>query len=846
MTVSRARERGVTTIVCRLSIALLVLILWTPAGAFAQWTSLGSMPPPERRGVALAFHDGRTTLSVTAISPAIVRVRFSPRRDFGRDHSYAVVGRDFDDPRAEIRTGRTDSTLATPALRVTIAHAPLRIAFADAAGHILDRDDPEKGIAYSGSTVRVWKRLEDDEHVYGFGEKNGRLDKRGRQLGGYSYAMWNSDTFAYGDDTDPIYVSVPFFIVMRAGVAHGIFFDNTFRSSFDVGHESQGLLSFGADGGELNYYFIYGPTPKEVISRYAALTGRMPMPPRWALGYHQSRYSYFPDTKVRFIAENFRTRRIPADAIWLDIHYMQDYKPFTWDRERFPDPARLVADLRRQGVRLVTIVDPHPKKEVGYAPYDTGLAGGHLVRNADGSIYEGPVWPSRAEHDPGPSVFPDFTRPATRTWWGGLYEALTTIGVAGIWNDMNEPAVFDTPTGTMPLSVRHDNEGLPTDHREIHNVYGLEMTRATREGLQALRPDERPFVLSRATYAGGQRYAAFWPGDNVSDWSQLRATIPILTGMGLSGLPFVGSDIGGFAETPSAELYTRWLQCGVFYPFMRTHTTLGTPDQEPWSYGTVHEQLNRRAIELRYELLPEIYNVMREASETGLPAMRPLVLEFPDDPNTYALDDEFMFGSDLLVAPVLREGAQRRDVYLPAGAWYDYWTGAAHQGPATIHLPVTLASIPVFVKGGAFVFRQPVVQHTGEMAGQPLLVSVYPSGRSTAVLYEDDGESLDYSRGGFARRQLDVRVEASDASATTTVSVSAPEGRYRPAARDLIVSVRSAQEPQRVLVNGAAVARRQPTQMTSAEGWTRDENGFVTMRQRDRFEPITIAIEAAR
>src|SRR5439155_2463687 len=267
----------------------------------------------------------------------------------------------------------------------------------------------------------------------------------------------------------------------------------------------------------------------------------------------------------------------------------------------------------------------------------------------------------------------------------------------------------------------------------------------------------RPFVLTRATYAGGQRYAAVWAGDNVSEWTHLRGSIPVLLGMGLSGLPFVGVDIGGFAETPSAELYTRWLQLGVFYPFMRTHTTFGTPDQDPWSYGTDHEAVNRRAIELRYELLPHIYNVMHEASVTGLPALRPLMLEFPNDPATYGLDDEVMFGRDVLVAPVLWPNASERSVYLPAGTWVDYWTGATFAGGRSHRVPVSLRSIPIFVRAGAFVFEHPVVQHTGELRGQPLRVHAVPGADGEATLYEDDGETPAYTQGmsvtGMFRQQ---------------------------------------------------------------------------------------------
>ncbi|HEX7136400.1 MAG TPA: glycoside hydrolase family 31 protein [Vicinamibacterales bacterium] len=806
------------------------LTLFVAVSLNAQWTSLGDMPKPTRQGSSLRFDNGKAVAVVTALSPEVVRVRVSPGKEM-REHSYAVVNRDLGASDATFAGDATTSTITTKALRVTINHAPFRVSFATTDGKSLDED---RGMATDGEAVRVWKRLRDDEHVYGLGEKSGPLDKRGWKLGGYSFTNWNSDTFGYDASTDPIYVSVPFYIDLRHGVAYGVFLDNTYRSNFDIGHQSEGVLSFGAEGGALDYYFIYGPEPKKVIERYTALTGRMPLPPLWALGYHQCRYSYYPESVVRFIAENFRVRHIPADVIWLDIHYQDKYKPFTWNKQRFPDPAKMLADLRAQGFRVVTIVDPHPPKEKGYAPYDSGLAVDAFVKNPDGSIYSAPVWPSKAEDGdspdwtkpPGtPSVFPDFTKPSTRAWWGGLYADFVNMGVAGIWNDMNEPAVFDTPSGTMPLDVRHDNEGAPADHREIHNVYGMLMSRATYEGLLRLRPNARPFVLSRASFAGGQRYTALWPGDNTSNWAHLRGSVPMLLGMGVSGLPFVGSDIGGFVGAPSAELYTRWLQTGVFYPFMRTHTMFGSPDQEPWSYGTEHEAINRGAIELRYRLLPEIYNAMNEAAETGVPAMRPLLLDFPGDESTYGTDDEFLFGPDLLVAPVLEEGARSRGVYLPAGEWYDFWSGAKVTGPKGIDVPVTMASIPIFVRGGAFVFSQPVVQHTGEMPGQPIEVTLYPAANSERWLYEDDGGTLDYRRGVFARRRFAARRDATG----TMIEIGAPEGSYRPKARPLVVTLRST-SASRVLVNGA------PAAFTTKEG-------SVIVKIADPFERVEIRVE---
>jgi alpha-glucosidase len=815
--------------------AALALVLVLAAPARAQWTSLGAMERPARAGNSLRFTNAQAVATVTALSPDVIRVRVMPGGE-GRDHSYAVINRNLGDPGASFSIEDARSTITTSALRVTITHTPFRVTFATKEGVTLD-EDADRGISLSGTAIRVAKRLRDEDNVYGLGEKIGPLNKRGWKLGGYSYTMWNSDTFGYDNSTDPLYVSVPFYMVLRDGSAYGVFLDNTYRSNFDIGHQTEGVLSFGADGGELDYYFINGPEPKKVIERYTALTGRMPLPPLWSLGYHQCRYSYYPDRHVRFIAENFRQRRIPADTLWLDIHYQDAYKPFTWDRKRFPDPAGLIRSLRNDGFRVVTIVDPHPAKERGYAPYDTGLAGDHFVKNPDGSVYEAPVWPSRAEDGDAPdwskpsrlkSVFPDFSKPAARAWWGGLYKDLVAAGVAGIWNDMNEPAVFETASGTMPLDNRHDNEGQPSDHREIHNVYGMLMTQATHEGLLRLRPNERPFILSRASFAGGQRYAALWPGDNVSDWTALRSSIPMLLGMGLSGFPFVGVDIGGFADAPTAELYTRWLQAGVFYPFMRSHTTFGTPDQEPWSYGLQYEAINRRAIELRYRLLPYIYSAMREAAETGVPAMRPLFVDYPKDGNTWGMDDQFLFGSDILVAPVLRAEVTERGVYLPAGEWYDYWTGARYAGGTRISVPVTLASIPIFIRGGAFIFGQPVVQHTGEMAGQPLEVTYYGAGASERWLYEDDGLSLDYRRGVSSRRRFIARRDGG----ATVIEIGAPEGSYRAAARSIHLTVGSS-DVGTVRVNGMELKR---------EDWSM-RDGAVVIRMPDRFERTEVRIE---
>jgi alpha-glucosidase len=626
--------------------------------------------------------------------------------------------------------------------------------------------------------------------------------------------------------------------VLRGGRAHGIFLDNTWRSFFDVGREQANLLTFGAAGGDLDYYFINGPDPKKVIERYTALTGRMPLPPLWSLGYQQCRWSYYPEARVRRLADTFREKQVPADGLWLDIHYMQDYKPFTWSHDRFPNPEKMISDLSAQGFHLVTILDGHPAAQKGYAPYDEGVAGHYFVKKPDGSIYEGSVWP-------GNCAFPDFSNPAAREWWGGLYKSLLDVGVAGIWNDMDEPSVFGMPYGTMPGNVIFDNEGQPSDSLEMHNVFGQLMSRSTFEGLSRLQPDKRAFVLTRSSFAGGQRYAAVWSGDATADWSSLRQSVSMLLGMGVSGFPFVGSDIGGFVRMPSAELCTRWLQTAVFYPFMRMHTSIETPDKEPWSFGSRFEEINKRAINLRYELLPYIYNVMQRASETGVPALRPLFLDFPGDGRAASIDDEFLFGSDLLVAPVLWEGTDSRDVYLPAGDWFNYWTGKLYAGNSTISILVTLDSIPIFVRGGGFIFRQPVVQCTGKMPGNPLKVLIAPATESESSLYEDDGESLKYRNGDFMKRHF----HQTNNDQSVAVEIAAPEGSYRPAKRDLILETWLNVEPKSVTkqfgntTKSETLARLNSTDLAgSSKGWSYTD-GLVTIKDNDHFQDIKFTIQ---
>ncbi len=807
-----------------------VLMLARPLAA--MWHSIGAMTASPPQGNQMLFHNGRAVVALTVLSPDLVRVRMSPTPALGPDYSWAVIKKSWPVVAVDFSGSGNTRVIRTKKLEVRVQLAPFRVAFYNSAGQLISKDAANGGMAWDGAQVRCWKAMPPDEQYFGLGEKAGPLDKRG-----HTYVMWNTDAYGWNDASDPLYEDVPFFIALRQGKAYGIFFDNTDRSTFDFGNEFRNRYSFGAEGGELNYYFIYGPDPKAVIERYTELVGRMPLPPRWALGYQQSRYSYYPARTVRFIAENFRERHIPGDVIYLDIHYMDGYRVFTWNRTRFPHPRQLIAELRRQGFRIVTILDPGIKVDPNYWVYQQGLAGHDFVTMPDGKIYDGVVWP-------GMSAFPDFTSPAVRKWWGKLCRGLVDDGVAGFWNDMNEPSIFNVPSRTMPLDAVFYDHGLHSSHAKIHNVYGMLMSEATHDGALQLRPDVRPFVLTRDTYAGGERYAAVWTGDNSSTWEHLRISVTELMNMGLSGLPFAGADIGGFALSPSPDLYTRWLEAGVFYPFCRTHTTFGSREQDPWSYGIRREDINRRSIDLRYRLLPYIYNAFYQASKTGLPVMRALLLDYPDDPNAVGQQEEFLFGNDLLVAPVVKDGEWKWSVYLPKGLWFDFKTGQPMHGPRDLVVSAPLGQIPIFVRGGAIIPQQQLVQYTDQAPINPLTFAIYPDGNSSREYYEDDGSSFNYQHGDY----LLERISVSQGSSSLTIAISARQGSYQPATRALALEIHGQREaPSSLTLNAQPLGRENSSQalQEADRGWSYDAfKNIVSVKFPDTGEPVTVQLAA--
>lgn len=756
---------------------LVLVLAWLVQQAVAQQAGQTTRVTGVRvlsNGVEVASQKAR--VRVVAVNESVIRVRLAPDGVFLKGHSWAVLPEALaSDVRVEVTQSREAVEFATSRVRVRVMRAPLRVVFLDAEGKVILEDAPARPMAWGSWGFRVWKAMPENEHYFGLGEKAGVMDRRNQ-----AFTMWNTDAFGWQESTDPLYKSIPFFLTMRQGRAYGLFLDNTWRTSFDFGKESRDAYSFGSDGGELDYYFFSGPHPKQVVEEFTALTGRTPLPPLWALGYQQCRYSYFPEARVREIARTFREKKIPADVIYLDIDYQEGNRPFTIDRQKFPNFEGMITDLGSQGFKVIAITDLHLKKEAGYAPYDQGHAGDHFVKNPDGSEYVGVVWP-------GESVFPEFTLTRSREWWGTLYKDFVGMGIRGFWNDMNEPAVFKRDDKTMPLATRHRmDDGSVLDHRAVHNVFGMLNARATYEGLRRLRPEERPFVLTRAAYAGAWRYTATWTGDNSSSWNHFRLTMPTLLGLGISGYAVVGNDVGGFWGDPPPDLLTRWTQVGVFTPIFRNHTTKGTRDQEPWVHGPRHEAIRRRYIELRYRLLPYVYTVTEEAARTGMPIMRPMFLEYPDEADFYKKDYyQFLFGRDLLVAPPAYEFLSTYDVQLPTGEWFDYWTGQRVGGGKVIQVTPPLDTLPVYVRAGAILPQQPVVQHTDEVPDGPLELRLYPGPDCRGSLYVDDGKTFAYTRGEYYRVEHTCAVSAD----SLRVSLGAPQGTFAPWWKNLQIEV---------------------------------------------------------
>ena len=807
-------------------------IFETPPATGGDYQPLGVAELTDHDGRSVRLGVGRTTVEVTALAPNLFRVGMFPE---GRTPSYdteAIAKTDWEPVEAELREEDGVLTLSTGPTTARISLDPLRVSFLDRDGRGFAADDPELGMGavvreganvFSqplGSPVRLYKKRESGERYFGCGERTSGLDKTGS-----SQIFWNVDPpEGHTASFNNLYTSIPFTLSLneqRQGRAHGLFFDNTHRVEFDLAREREDRAYYGAEGGDLVYYVFAGPAPRDVLMRYTELTGRTPMPPLWSLGHQQCRWSYETAGEVEEIARIYREHDLPCDTLYLDIDYMDGYRVFTWDEARFPEPEKFIARLKERGFNVVTIVDPGVKVDETYSVYTEGRERGFYCQTAGGEEFHNVVWP-------GTCAFPDYTNPSAREWWGENHRALLEKGVAGIWCDMNEPSLFIPKQSTMPGDVVHPGGGEPKRHAQIHNTYGSLMARSVREGLLKISPDKRPFVITRAGYAGLQRHALQWTGDNSSWWEHLWMSMPQLQNLGLSGVAWAGVDIGGFWGDATGELLARWYEFGIFQPFCRNHSGKGTRSQEPWAFGEDHEAIIRKMLKLRQRLLPYLYSLFEECHRTGAPILRPLLFEYPEDETTYAADDEFLFGDALLVAPITRPGIEHRHVYLPEGTWFHLWTHERIEGPAHVLAHAPLGEPAIYVKANVPVPLGPEKNHVGEATDETLTFLLYLSeGSGQTTLYEDAGDGYDYRAGEYARQWVSCK----HSEGRTVVRLGEREGSFAPERRTVNLELRGmSSPPQTVLLDGADAA------------WWRGENGACIIPLPEKSGPSTVEV----
>ncbi len=723
-----------------------------------SWTRIGSLDEFERTQFGLEGRCSNAQIRISIFEAGIIRVQVTRAASF-EDFSYAVIAEpsisDFN-----LVDKRDKVLLSTEAVQVILQRNLLGITFQDREGRVINEDDPQFGISWINTEVTNYKKLQDGERFLGLGEKTGDLDRRG-----YGYLNWNTDSFAYNKERDPLYSSTPFYIGIHNGLCYGIFFDNTHKSHFNFGASNDRFSSFMAEDGDLDYYFLFGISVPEILKRYSLLTGTSPIPPIWSLGYQQCRYSYLSDVEVKRIARTFREKEIPADVIVLDIHYMDEYKVFTWDQKVFGSPDELVAYLNAMGFKVVVILDPGVKIEEDYEPYAEGVQKEVFLKYPDGTFYSAEVWLGLCH-------FPDFTKPETREWWGRNFKEMTEMGIEGFWNDMNEIATWGQ---FMPELIQFDYEGKGGSTKKGRNVYGLLMARSTFEGARRLLKNKRVFNLTRSAYCGIQRYSALWTGDNVASDENMLLGVRIVNSLGLTGIPFCGYDTGGFAEDATPELFARWISVGAFSPFFRGHALVNTRSSEPWVFGEEIEEISRNYIKLRYRLMPYIYSLFHEASQTGIPINRSLAIDYSHSPKVFdpQFQNQYLFGPWLLVAPA-ESSKEITKVFLPEEGWYDFYSGQRVTSEVdVVYVDCPLDRLPVLVKEGSVIPMQSQIHSLSEDPEPILQIHVYQGGHeSSFAYYEDDGATLGYEKGEYYKRYIQYQ------STLNEMIISAVEGSY--------------------------------------------------------------------
>lgn len=767
--------------------------------ASAAQTVPGNCTSFEKNGDQFIFNcsNGGKVL-VRLCSRSIVKVWYEPSGTFTRSNSsFAVVNETFEDmSNVHVADQSQAYEIFTGALRIRINKAPFSLQIFDKYQKLLMGDYRDIGHVTDSSSVAAYKVLRADEQFFGLGEKAGNLNRRGK-----AFRMWNSDKPCYSTSEDPLYKSIPFFM---SSYRYGVFFDNTYKSEFKFGSESNEYFSFESPGGELLYYFIQGNDYKEIISRYKDLTGNPIMPPEWAFGFSQSRGLLTSETLTREIAKGYRDRKIPCDIIYQDIGWTQWLQDFNWRAGNYQDPERMLQDLADDGFKVIVSQDP-VVSQANYSQWREADSLGYFATDTlTGRSYDMP-WPWG-----GNCGVVDFTNPAVADWWGGLQQKPVDDGVKGFWTDMGEPA-WSNEESTERLRMKH-HAGM---HDEIHNVYGLAWDKVVTEQFEKRNPGQRIFQMTRSAYAGMQRYTFGWSGDagngnNVLDgWGRLANQVIIGQSAGMGLIPFWSCDISGYCGDIEdydafSELYVRWLQFGVFNPISRAHHE-GNNAVEPWLFGSEAETIARQAIGLKYQLFPYLYTYGRQAYDTGVPLMRAMILEYPDDPESIGAESQFLIGRELLVAPVVEKGADMKRVYLPEGEWILFSDGTStYKGGQWIDFPVTLETIPLFVKSGAIIPMMPVMQYIDENKHFPVTLKVFlkTAGKTSFELYEDDGVSNDYKEDKVVRTM--IACERTSEKISLTITRREING-FKGDSRNFVIEIPCESKPSGVLVNGGKI-----------------------------------------
>lgn len=689
--------------------------------------------------------EGKTTTAVFdihAYSENIIRVRVSMEKNLN-DFSYALQSQEIPDFNGfQVTENRNRIIISTSAIFIEIEKDPsFRVIFKNQQGETINEDFPGEGFGttFLGDKVTVYKKLMEGERFVGLGEVLGNLDKRGM-----GFTLNNTDTWKYGDPRLPMYVSVPFYIGIHQQQVYGIFFNNAWKTFFNFGLSTPDFSSFSADGGDADYFFFYDHSVGKIIEHYTSITGRMPLPPLWSLGYHQSRCSYYPQENVEILAETFRRKNIPVDCIVLDADYLHEYEPFRINKNRFPDLPGLAADLKKMNIEITASVNPGIKIDSTYEAYHDGLSKDIFVKYSNGSLFVSDIAPNT-------NHFPDFTNPKAREWWIEKMKFLPENGIHGYWNDMNEPAVGGS---YLPDNLLFDFDGKKANALEAKNVFGMQMARSSYESALKYGEGRRPFILTRSGFAGVQRYSAVWTGDNTASDEFLLGGVLLNNQMGLSGISFVGPDIGGYIGDGTKELFTRWMQVGVFSPFMRNHKGFFTTANEPWAFGEETEAISKAWIGFRYRLVPYLYSAFYETSLTGMPVARSLCLDYPFENKVYdnLFQYEFLFGDALLIIPVT-SAEKIKKIWLPGGDWYDIYTDELLTGDKEWLQEVPVYQIPVYVKTSAIIPLQTLVQSTKDKPADTLFILFFNGKeKNSLVYYEDAGDGFDYQKGDFCKR----------------------------------------------------------------------------------------------